>query len=392
MTQLVRRTHHRLIGFAAALVLGASADGQAPSFDTCPHLQPAAFAGAEGKPLAGVAVPGRPFGVTVAPDNQTIFVGMSPKEPGAGSGVAVLRQTGAGTRMSHLIPLGPNPAGLQLSHDGRWLLVATGDGVAVLDAKRASAGSSGAVAGKVTIGAGSGVIEVAISKDDRYAFSANERRQSVSVIDMEAARGNAKNARIGDIPVDLLPVGMAISADGRYLYVTSERVDNATAGSLTVVDIAKAVRQPAKSIIARVPAGCGPVRVAVSPQDEVVWVTARGSNALLAFDAARLISTPATALLATAPVGPAPVGIELMKGGALVAVADSNRFEGRDAPQTITILDAAAVLAQKPSVRSVYRVGIFPREFGLSPDGRTLFLTNFLSGVVSIFDVSKLGQ
>ena len=59
---------------------------------------------------------------------------------------------------------------------------------------------------------------------------------------------------------------------------------------LEVISLRRAERDPARSVVAAVQAGYLPVRVITSADGTVVWVTARASDALLAYSAARLRS------------------------------------------------------------------------------------------------------
>ena len=105
---------------------------------------------------------------------------------------------------------------------------------------------------------------------------------------------------VGAIPLGQAVVGSALSPDGRYLYVTSELAGKDAAvgriepdGTLSVINVASAEHNPARAKLATVPAQHEPVRVAVSPDGSVVWVTARASDHLLAFSAAKLLTEPA---------------------------------------------------------------------------------------------------
>lgn len=153
-------------------------------------------------------------------------------------------------------------------------------------------------------------------------------------------------------------------------------------GLLTVIDVERAIRAPGPgAIISTVAAGCSPVRMAVSADGRHVWVAARGDDRVLAFDAARLESDPEAALLGFASSGgTAPVGLQLFAGGRLLAVANSNRFgTGQEnlAILDVTIPEAAVV---------VHRVatGKFPRNITVAPDDRTLLLTNFDSRTLQV--------
>jgi DNA-binding beta-propeller fold protein YncE len=125
--------------------------------------------------------------------------------------------------------------------------------------------------------------------------------------------------------------------------------------------------------------------------DEVAWVTARGENQLEAFSTALLLSDPANALLASTPVGTAPVGLQPFADGKLIAVANSNRFSG-GMPGSVSIVVTRQALANEPATLRTFGVGVFPREWALSPDGRKLLLTEFGSSVLDIFDADMLAD
>lgn len=160
---------------------------------------------------------------------------------------------------------------------------------------------------------------------------------------------------------------------------------------MIVVDVGKARADPAHSVAARVPAGCSPVRMAISPDGARIYVTARNSDALLEFDSARLVSDPAHARIGSAPVGSAPVPVAVVDGGKKIVVGNSNRFARSPTdPQTLTVLDAAKIAQGAAAVLGTIPAGAFPREMALSPDGRTLFLTNFGSNTLQVMDVARL--
>ena len=200
------------------------------------------------------------------------------------------------------------------------------------------------------------------SNDDRFVFVSNEDNETISVIDFRKAlvSGESASSIVGTIPVEQLPVGLAFSANGRYLYITNEEANptdpgySATAcnipngiggtdpgpeGILTVVDVQKAESDPAHSVLASVYAGCSPVRVVLSQDSSIAWVTARAEDSVLAFSTRGLLDHPSPrrggALrppLVNHAVGTAPVGIQLFDHDRLIAVANSNRFTPGVAP------------------------------------------------------------
>ena len=242
----------------------------------------------------------------------------------------------------------------------------------------------------------------------------DENVETVTVINLQRARaeGFKESAIVGKIPVGGAPIALTFSPDGRWLYTTSqiapesfgwpveckpEGADPATAkprypqGAIIVVDIAKAETDPAHSAVARVPAGCSPVRMAISPVGERVFVTARNNNALLAFDTAKFQTDAMNARVGTVPVGSSPVGVTVVNDGRQVVVTNSNRFaRDQTARQTLTVIDAARVGEGQAAILGSVPAGIFPREFGQSPDRQTLFVANYNSNELEVIDLKRL--
>jgi hypothetical protein len=132
-------------------------------------------------------------------------------------------------------------------------------------------------------------------------------------------------------------------------------------------------------VVATVAAGCNPVRVIVSGNGDAVWVDARASDDLLCFSAARLLTDPSRALVAIVPVGELSVGLALVRGGSLIVIADSDRFDVAGKVANLSVVNVAAALAGKPAMVGYIRAGLFPREMALEPGGRTLLVTNYAS-------------
>jgi DNA-binding beta-propeller fold protein YncE len=315
---------------------------------------------------------------------------VSLENPGA---LAVMSNHGLTPRLVRTIPLpAATPAGVALTHDGRYLLVAAGAGAIVLDAARAAQDAPNPVLGMLSASvaggraARAGAIEVAISHDDRFAFVTLEYARRVAVFDLRAAAASRfrGGGLVGTAPVAPGPVSMAVSPDDRWLYVTTERTSpragpSPADGTITVIDMRRAETAPATAAVASAIAGCTPARVIVSADGGTVWMTARESDALLAFSAARLRDDPAGALLATVKVGEAPLGLALVDFGRRIVVADSNRFRARGRTSGLSVVDPAAALAGRPSLLGTIPAHQFPREMSVQAGGTGLLVTNFAS-------------
>jgi DNA-binding beta-propeller fold protein YncE len=368
------------------------------------HLMLAAVAGlglalAGGAQAAGCAytaagttveVPGRPFMAQASADGCWLFVSMGGLEGAqiGGGGVAVLRNVAGRFQLEHVTPVKDYPGGLALSHDGKTLVAATVASLNILDVAKLEAGDAGAVTATLPMGAGA--VYVAISRDDRLLFVSEERIARLAVLDFAKVRGGEK-AELGFVDMGRAPVGLAFSVDGSVLFATSEAADPAMfprscepesgshgqhpEGVLTSIDVGAAAKDPARSVLGIRKAGCNPVRVALSPDGATVWVTARGENRLEGFKTAKLAGASIAAPEISVKVGLAPIGIAVRPDGSQVWVADSNRF-GHSRPGSLT-----AVSPSGQVLRTV-ATGVFPRDIGFLPDGKTLVVAQYESKAV----------
>jgi DNA-binding beta-propeller fold protein YncE len=314
--------------------------------------------------------------------------------------------------------------GLASTPDGKALIVAAGDAGLVLLDRAAVLNGCRAKGLTVPLGdAGSrqGSIDLAITPDGRFAFVANEYGVAARDSSGQDVRGNVgiialsydsagalKGGRlVGRVATGGAAVaGVALSPDGRRLYVTSEvarpgaRAANGRVpvlahggchqgdgpaqpfGLLSVIDVAKAETSAEGAVVAASAAGCSPVRAAVSPNGQTVWVAARGDNKVLAFSTTFLESDAAHSFLgASDSGGKAPVGLALFAAGSRLAVANSNRFGGAKAIGNLALLDATpSGFKLKGTVPATY----LPRSVSAADDGRTLFLTDFDGGQVQV--------
>ena len=237
---------------------------------------------------------------------------------------------------------------------------------------------------------------MALSPDDRCAFVTLEISNSLAVFDLHKAltSGFGPSDFVGTEPLGIAPVGLAVSPDGHWIYATSQtgkgdaRASQRT-GTLTAIDLRQAETRPAHAIAAAVPAGCSPVRVITSADGKVLWVTARGSDAVLGFSATMLRTDPGHALLARVQVGEAPVGLVSADHDQRLIVADSNRFETRGASSNLAIVDVGAALAGRPALLGMIPTGTFPREMTMIPHTNTLLVTDYVSEQVQAVSLAS---
>jgi len=309
--------------------------------------------------LQTLSLPGSPDGVATTPDGRTSFVAIQTGTPR----IAVIGNGRSGERVLRTVAVPSYPSGMKVTPDGKYVLGAAGRGAVVLDVAAARSGIGhellGSLAAPVGVaGAPPGAAEIAVSPDSRYVFVTLEGAGRIAVFDLDAAirQGFGSRGFLGSIPVGAGALGITVSPDGRWLYEVSESAGAGSAhdrGALSVIDLTRAVSEPASSVIATAAVACAPVRVAVSPAGTTIWVTAKDGNALLEFSAAALRSDPARALVSVTRVGEQPLGLAVADGGRMILVADSN-LSGR-ARSGVSVVDTA---------------GAQPALLGLVPAGK----------------------
>ena len=372
------------------------------SFDRCNE--------ATGDALTRVELPGTPVMALATPDGCWLVASLATTKLGWPGAIAVFRRSTGAVSLARVLPLEVAAYGIALTRDGSLLMVAAGDGVVFVDLQRLIMGRTDAVLGELRDGRRPVRFYLNVSPDDRFLFVSDEGAQTITVVDLVKARESdfAATAVVGRIPVGQLPIALTFSSDRRYLYTTSQiapaRLGWAKEcpregsgpkttepvnpqGAVLVIDVERAKTDPVNAVVAAVPAGCSPVRLVLSPDGDVAYVTSRNSDALLAFDTRKLSEAPMSSLLGRVPVGSAPVGVAVVDEGARIVVANSNRFGGAQTEgHYLSVVDAARMSAGAAAVVGTISVGAFPREITATSDRRTLLLTNFSSPMLQLVD------
>jgi YVTN family beta-propeller protein len=184
-------------------------------------------------------------------------------------------------------------------------------------------------------------------------------------------------AKAPDRPGTRYPAGLALSADGRTLYVAENLAD-----SLAVVDLASG------RVTARHPVGRYPYGVVVTPAG-TVFVSNWGANTVSVFAAAdsgrALVRRPAV------EAGRHPSAMRLSPDGTRLFVASGSTdrvavLDARTLRRVGELRDppAAAAAAGAP----VPNEGSTPNALELSADGRRLFVAEADNNAVAVFELS----
>jgi YVTN family beta-propeller protein len=223
----------------------------------------------------------------------------------------------------------------------------------------------------------------------------------VSVID------TVTNTVIATIPVGMFPMGVAVSPDGRKVYVTNETSNNVSVISTFTNRV----------IGSAIPVGTHPVGVAVSPDGRKVYVTNTSTSSYNV----SVIDTAKNRVTATIPVGQLPLGVAVTPDGVhhspphlradrrgeepgRAGDATNKVYVANAGSNNVSVVDAATnkVIATIPVGLQPIGVAVSPvqrkredeRERGdgggreREPEGGKVYVVNELSNSVSVIDAA----
>ncbi len=335
--------------------------------------------------VVSVPLPAAPLAAVASRDGCAVFVSL-PAVGGQAGGIAIIARGGGGGQVARTVQTPGSVGGLALSSDGTMLAVAAGSGALLYDAAKLASGQGEALIATLDEGAKAGAARLAFGPGGKTLFVADQSAGALSIWDV------AGKKRLGVLPIGPFPGGLALSPDGTRLYATVRFVDGKSPdcstedgqvswtapGELVVIDPAKAVSSPNTAVLGRVTAGCSPTGVAVSPNGDLAYVTARGDDAVNVIRTDRALTDRAHAVTARIKAGTTPSGIAA--GGQFVFVANSDN--------TVAIFGTAAFTVRDGQIPTA---GL-PRDAALTADGGTLLVTDSGARALMLVDLARLNQ
>ena len=222
---------------------------------------------------------------------------------------------------------------------------------------------------------------LAIAPDGARVFLAGAGGKNVLVYRLEGDRfvaGDPIPLRRAEesAGLDATPSGLAVSADGKSLWVA--RILH---NDIVRIDL------DSRTIAAPVPVGVHPYRPVLSPDGSVLAVSNWGAASVSLVDAAR------GAVLATVKTLDHPSDLVFSPDGKALFVAQSNRnlVAAVDvASRTVVRQISVALGPDGPGTPSADALpdGSTPNALALAPDGRTLFVANADDDAVAVVDLS----
>jgi len=270
--------------------------------------------------LHTIAVPPGPHGMVMTPDGRKVYV----SSDGAAT-VSVIDT--ASDRVVGSIEVGPAPHGLAISPDGRQVLVAGfGSNQAVLIDT-----TSDQVVGQIPVPQPHNSV---VSPDGRTAYVGSQQQGATAIVMLDLVR----QTRISQIPLEKAPRALALSPDGKRLYVTLAGTD-----SVQVLDPASA------QIVSQIPVGASPHHPLFTPDGHAGLVVSQGPGVLAILDPTH------DTVSATVVVGKAPHWIATSSDGHTAYVTNEGSND-------VSVVDLA-----HHTVTATVPVGNAPRKIVVQP-------------------------
>lgn len=190
---------------------------------------------------------------------------------------------------------------------------------------------------------------------------------TVSVID------TATDAVIATIRVGTAPIGVAITPNGRRVYVANQ-LDN----TVSVIDTSK------NKVIATVRVGIRPLLVAITPDGKSAYVTNGGTQGV-PDKSISVIDTKTNKVVATITegVGIFPFGLAIGNTPAGTRAYVTNTVDG-----TVSVIDVNPASPTFNTIIATLTVGNSPIDVAITPDGTSAFVTNADDDTVSVIDTA----
>jgi len=325
-----------VVPLLACLAGCAAMGGKGPN---ARHLVPAAV-------VATIPIERPPTLLASSPDGSRVVA--------ASSGELAIIRTDTNV-VAATVRIAPYSSGVAVTPDGRHVLVnsISSSRLTVVDVATATVEPDVGLIVDIPPG---GFGRMAVSPDGRRAYVANQPKDYLALVDLNAGSTN-------QFSLDMSPTDVTLGADGRTLFVTGCK-DFCTTGTVEVIDAAS--RQTIRSF----EVGPAPYRFALSPDGTRAYTTNLGGPTLSIVDVA------SGATIATVPVGVRPSGLAVSPDGTRVYVAGEQQ-------ETLTIVDA-----DHNTVRATFSIPNHPREVVISPDGRRAYVST--QDAVLVLDTERL--
>ena len=207
------------------------------------------------------------------------------------------------------------------------------------------------------------------------AYVANSESNFISVID------TATNTESTTIEEQCSagrcdPDSVAVTPDGRFLYVANVGSNQAPFGNTVAV-----IQTATNTVAAMIIVGDRPERVAITPNGAFAYVTNTRSGTVSVIDTSKALADPPHAVIDSIPVGSTPFGVFITPDGGLVFVSTCG------SPCDGSALSTAVIDTSTNTIRSTTPGGIVGT---ITPDGQFAYMANSFTDIVTVTDIAKV--
>jgi len=273
----------------------------------------------------------------------------------------------------------PYPTAVAASPDGKSVYVTNGSSESI---SQYDVGTNGLIAlkARAAIATESFPAALAVSPDGKSVYVANQASDSVSQYDV-GPNGALKPKASPTIAGGSAPSAVAVSPDGKSVYVTNETGDDV---SQYDVGAGGALKPKAR---ARIPAGRAPAGLAVTPDSENVYVINKGGANVSLYDVrgeAGLAPKVRSTISAGEGSTELTAGVAVSPDGRSVYVTNGHSDD-------VSQYDVGAGGTLEHKSRATIRAGEEPVAVAVSRDGKSVYVTSAGSDAVSQYDVGAGG-
>jgi YVTN family beta-propeller protein len=184
------------------------------------------------------------------------------------------------------------------------------------------------------------------------------------------------------ITVGLAPAALAITPNGKYVYVANYVDGNTNTGTITVI------KTDLNNVVNTISGFSGPFAIVITPDGKYAYVTNFGSNNFEPIGTTVSVVKLKTGMIVeTFEVGIQPSGIAITPNCRYVYVSNYNtlyagsNFTDLTAGQgTVNIIDTKKHEVIAPTIV----VGQSPANIAIAPNGKHAYVTNYTSNTVSV--------
>lgn len=204
---------------------------------------------------------------------------------------------------------------------------------------------------------------------------------TVRVVDLNS------NTIIGaPIEVGLAPETLAISPDGKYVYVVNFEDGNPGTGTVDVI------RTSDNTVVATLVGFSGPVAIAIAPNGKRAYVTNFGSNNFEPYGSTvSVVDLMTNQIIDTVNLGIQPSDVVVTNHCLAYVINHNTLFASPDSTDltpgqgTVNIIDTKNNTVIAPTIV----VGQSPSDITIAPNGRHAYVSNAISNTISVIKLKK---